>query len=134
MARMKALLALAAPALLGAPGLLLAQTGFPVKPIRYIVPVSAGGGSDMVVKVRGEERAEFLEALPRREAVALQDDAGLALAGCQGRGGLGDVTGSIGGSATQPRSASDCPTTHDKIINCCPVATVVVDVMLSSCT
>lgn len=38
----------AAPALLGAPGLLLAQTGFPAKPIRYIVPVSAGGGSDMV--------------------------------------------------------------------------------------
>lgn len=33
--------------------------------------------------------------------------AGLMLAGCQARGGLGDVTGSIGGSAAQPRSASD---------------------------
>jgi Flp pilus assembly protein TadD len=33
--------------------------------------------------------------------------AGLVLAGCQGRGGLGDVTGSIGGSASQPRGAAD---------------------------
>ena len=31
----------------------------------------------------------------------------VALAGCQGRGGLGDVTGSIGKSTTQPRSAAD---------------------------
>jgi tripartite-type tricarboxylate transporter receptor subunit TctC len=38
----------AAPALICAPGLALAQTGYPSKPIRYIVPVSAGGGSDMV--------------------------------------------------------------------------------------
>lgn len=38
----------AAPALLGAPALVLAQSGYPAKPIRYIVPVSAGGGSDMV--------------------------------------------------------------------------------------
>jgi tripartite-type tricarboxylate transporter receptor subunit TctC len=35
------------PALVGLPGLAHAQ-GFPNKPIRYIVPVSAGGGSDMV--------------------------------------------------------------------------------------
>ena len=38
----------AAPALIYAPGLALAQTAYPYKPIRYIVPVSAGGGSDMV--------------------------------------------------------------------------------------
>ena len=38
----------AAPALIYAPGLALAQTAYPGKPIRYIVPVSAGGGSDMV--------------------------------------------------------------------------------------
>ena len=38
----------AAPALIYAPGLALAQTAYPSKPIRYIVPVSAGGGSDMV--------------------------------------------------------------------------------------
>ena len=38
----------AAPALICAPGLVLAQTAYPSKPIRYIVPVSAGGGSDMV--------------------------------------------------------------------------------------
>lgn len=38
----------AAPALIYAPGLALAQAAYPSKPIRYIVPVSAGGGSDMV--------------------------------------------------------------------------------------
>ena len=36
----------AAPALVYAPGLAFAQAAFPNKPIRYIVPVSAGGGSD----------------------------------------------------------------------------------------
>jgi tripartite-type tricarboxylate transporter receptor subunit TctC len=41
-------LLMAAPALVYAPSLALAQTAFPSKPIRYIVPVSAGGGSDMV--------------------------------------------------------------------------------------
>ena len=38
----------AAPALIYAPSLALAQSAYPSKPIRYIVPVSAGGGSDMV--------------------------------------------------------------------------------------
>ena len=38
----------AAPALLGLPDLTQAQAAYPAKPIRYIVPVSAGGGSDMV--------------------------------------------------------------------------------------
>lgn len=33
--------------------------------------------------------------------------AALALAGCQSRGGVGDVTGSISRTATQPRAASD---------------------------
>ena len=50
----------AAPALLGAPGLLLAQTGFPAKPIRYIVPVSAGGGSDMVGRTVTERWGKLL--------------------------------------------------------------------------
>lgn len=36
------------PALLGLPGLATAQAAYPSKPIRYIVPVAAGGGSDMV--------------------------------------------------------------------------------------
>ena len=36
----------ASPALVFAPGLAFAQAAFPSKPIRYIVPVSAGGGSD----------------------------------------------------------------------------------------
>ena len=38
----------AAPALIYAPSLVQAQPSYPAKPIRYIVPVSAGGGSDMV--------------------------------------------------------------------------------------
>ncbi len=41
----------AMPALVYAPSLVIAQTAapdYPSKPIRYIVPVSAGGGSDMV--------------------------------------------------------------------------------------
>lgn len=38
----------AAPALIYAPSLALAQTAYPSKPIRYIVPVAAGGGSDLV--------------------------------------------------------------------------------------
>ena len=38
----------AAPAWVAAPGLVLAQAAYPSKPIRYIVPVSAGGGSDAV--------------------------------------------------------------------------------------
>ena len=37
-----------APALAYAPRLVLAQAAYPAKPIRYIVPVAAGGGSDMV--------------------------------------------------------------------------------------
>jgi tripartite-type tricarboxylate transporter receptor subunit TctC len=38
----------AAPALVLAPGLAQSQSAYPAKPIRYIVPVAAGGGSDMV--------------------------------------------------------------------------------------
>lgn len=38
----------AAPALVFAPGLARSQGAYPAKPIRYIVPVAAGGGSDMV--------------------------------------------------------------------------------------
>jgi tripartite-type tricarboxylate transporter receptor subunit TctC len=38
----------AAPALLGLPGLSMAQATYPAKSIRYIVPVAAGGGSDMI--------------------------------------------------------------------------------------
>jgi len=38
----------AAPVLLGLSGRAAAQAAYPNKPIRYIVPVAAGGGSDMV--------------------------------------------------------------------------------------
>ena len=37
-----------APAFIAVPSVALAQPAYPIKPIRYIVPVSAGGGSDMV--------------------------------------------------------------------------------------
>jgi len=51
----------AAPALIFAPGLALAQTGYPAKPIRYIVPVSAGGGSDMVGRTVTERWGKLLK-------------------------------------------------------------------------
>ena len=47
----------AAPALIYAPGAAWSQAApipYPTKPIRYIVPVSAGGGSDMVGRVLTE--------------------------------------------------------------------------------
>jgi tripartite-type tricarboxylate transporter receptor subunit TctC len=51
----------AVPALLGAPGLAWAQAAFPTKPIRYIVPVSAGGGSDMVGRTVTERWGHLLK-------------------------------------------------------------------------
>ena len=50
----------AAPALLGLPSLAQAQAGYPAKPIRYIVPVSAGGGSDMVGRTVTERWGKVL--------------------------------------------------------------------------
>ena len=38
----------ASPALLGLPEWAMAQSTYPNKPVKYIVPVAAGGGSDMV--------------------------------------------------------------------------------------
>jgi tripartite-type tricarboxylate transporter receptor subunit TctC len=49
----------AAPALMFAPGLALAQA-YPAKPIRYIVPVVAGGGSDMVGRTVTERWGQVL--------------------------------------------------------------------------
>jgi len=51
----------AAPALVYAPGLALAQTAYPSKPIRYIVPVAAGGGSDMVGRTVTERWGALLK-------------------------------------------------------------------------
>ena len=50
----------AAPALLSLPGLALAQAAYPSKPIRYIVPVAAGGGSDMVGRTVTERWGKVL--------------------------------------------------------------------------
>ena len=51
----------AAPALLTRPGLVLAQSAYPSKPIRYIVPVAAGGGSDMVGRTVTERWGALLK-------------------------------------------------------------------------
>ena len=50
----------ASPALLGLPGLASAQAAYPAKPIRYIVPVVAGGGSDMVGRTVTERWGKLL--------------------------------------------------------------------------
>ena len=48
------------PALIALPRLAHAQ-GYPNKPIRYIVPVAAGGGSDMVGRTVTERWGKLLE-------------------------------------------------------------------------
>jgi tripartite-type tricarboxylate transporter receptor subunit TctC len=50
----------AAPVLLSPLGLAHAQAAYPNKPIRYIVPVSAGGGSDMVGRTVTERWSKVL--------------------------------------------------------------------------
>src|SRR3954466_15315823 len=52
-------LLLAAPATLAWPGLVSAQA-YPTKPIRYIVPVAAGGGNDMIARVVTERWGKLL--------------------------------------------------------------------------
>ena len=49
----------AAPALLSLPA--WSQAGFPNKPIRYIVPVSAGGGSDFIGRTVTERWSQALK-------------------------------------------------------------------------
>ncbi len=51
----------AAPALVLAPGLAQSQVAYPAKPIRYIVPVAAGGGSDMVGRTVTERWGQQLK-------------------------------------------------------------------------
>lgn len=51
----------AAPALLAWPGLSMAQGAYPAKPIRYIVPVAAGGGSDMIGRTVTERWGNMLK-------------------------------------------------------------------------
>ena len=50
---------LQAPVLLCFPALTRAQS-FPTKPIRYIVPVAAGGGNDMIARVVTERWGKAL--------------------------------------------------------------------------
>ena len=51
----------AAPTLLTLPGLSKAQSTYPAKPIRYIVPVAAGGGSDMIGRTVTERWGNLLK-------------------------------------------------------------------------
>lgn len=51
----------ATPALVFAPGLAFGQAAFPSKPIRYIVPVSAGGGSDALGRTLTERWGNLLK-------------------------------------------------------------------------
>ena len=45
---------------LASPAALHAQAAFPTRPIRYIVPVAAGGGNDMIARVVGERWGKAL--------------------------------------------------------------------------
>ena len=60
MNRNRRLLLCAAPALLASSMPLRAQAAYPNKPIRYIVPVAAGGGSDMVGRALTERWGKLL--------------------------------------------------------------------------
>jgi tripartite-type tricarboxylate transporter receptor subunit TctC len=53
--------ALGLPTLSGLAGLAAAQSQYPSKPIRYIVPVAAGGGSDMVARTLTERWGNLLK-------------------------------------------------------------------------
>lgn len=50
----------ALPALAAVPSAAIAQAAYPTKPIRYIVPVAAGGGSDMVGRTVTERWSRLL--------------------------------------------------------------------------
>lgn len=68
-----------APALLAAPPLTWAQPGYPAKPIRYIVPVAAGGGSDMV----GRTVTERWGALLKQSFIVDNQGGGGGVIACQ---------------------------------------------------
>lgn len=57
--------------LLAVPGLTEAQDTFPSKPIRYVVPVSAGGGSDLVGRTVAERWAKVLG-----QSIVVENQAG----------------------------------------------------------
>jgi tripartite-type tricarboxylate transporter receptor subunit TctC len=67
------------PALLAAPTLTWAQAGYPTKPIRYIVPVAAGGGSDMV----GRTVTERWGALLKQSFIVDNQGGGGGVIACQ---------------------------------------------------
>ena len=52
--------AIAAAALLAAAGATHAQTTYPVKPIRFIAPFAAGGGTDLIARTLAQKLAEAL--------------------------------------------------------------------------
>ncbi len=72
-------LLLAAPALLGASSLTWGQAAYPAKAIRYIVPVAAGGGSDMV----GRTVTERWGALLKQSFIVDNQAGGGGVIACQ---------------------------------------------------
>lgn len=72
-------LLLAAPALLGVPSLSWSQAAYPSKAIRYIVPVAAGGGSDMV----GRTVTERWGALLKQSFIVDNQAGGGGVIACQ---------------------------------------------------
>jgi len=50
----------AAAAAIALPRVALAQSGYPAKPIKYVVPVAAGGGNDMIARVVTERWGRLL--------------------------------------------------------------------------
>ena len=68
-----------APALALAPAAAFAQSAYPNKTIRYIVPVSAGGGSDMV----GRTLTERWGALLKQSFVVDNQAGGGGVIACQ---------------------------------------------------
>jgi len=67
-----------APAVLCAPGVVLAQSVYPNKPIRYIVPVAAGGGSDMVGRTVTERWGQQL-----KQTFVVDNQGGGGVIACQ---------------------------------------------------
>ena len=98
------------PALLGLHGAAAAQD-FPNKPIRYIVPVAAGGGSDMVGRTVTERWGKLLA----QTFVVDNQGGGGGVIACQATARAARPTGATRASRAAPCAVTltqpDCCTT-----------------------